>query len=67
MSGIAVRINHVDRVVMAGWEKTGKGQYRHATGRAVIRRDSGLWEVIGGADDGNRYGTMHVAMYYAGK
>jgi hypothetical protein len=66
-TGIAVRVEHTRKLIMTGWNKTGRGEYRHDTGRGVKRDcNTGTWECTGGGShDGERYMTMNVAMYYA--
>ncbi len=64
---MTVRVEHTRTLTIVGWTKTGRGEYRHDTGRGVKRDcNTGTWECTGGgSNDGERYGTMNVAMYYA--
>ncbi len=48
------------------WIKVAKRHYQHVTG-IECRYDCNrwLWEIIGGAEDGNFYGSLWVAQYSA--
>ena len=50
----------------AGWTKVAKGRYLHVDGFAVVKKGY-HWEIVGGKNDGQRYGPLWVALYYANK
>jgi len=67
MSAIKVRVMNTRTAMMHGWSKTGQGRYAHESRLSVIKREAGRWEVVGGAQDGSQWQTMHWAMYQATK
>ena len=51
-------------VTHRGQTRDGRKQYRHASGvRIVYRHNDYLWEIIGGAKDGDCYEPLWVARY----
>ena len=60
---LARRANRTDLDMLASgqWNRIARKDYRHETGiRIVYRNNDYLWEIIGGARDGERYTTLHI-------
>ena len=54
----------VEMLASGQWTRDGRKQYRHASGvRIVYRHNDYLWEIIGGAKDGDCYEPLWVARY----
>lgn len=54
----------LDMINSGQWVKAARKDYRHASGaRVVYRNNDYVWEIIGGAQDGMRYGPLWVARY----
>jgi hypothetical protein len=48
------------------WNRIARKHYQHISGIQVIyRHNAWAWEVVGGKDDGHRYGTLSVAQHAA--
>lgn len=49
-----------------GWDKIARKHYRHESGVEVrYNCNAWAWEIIGGSEDGYKYGTLSIAQYSA--
>lgn len=56
----------LELVATGEWTKTARKTYRHQSGIVVRYLDNDWsWEILGGAQDGNCYGTLTVAAHFA--
>ena len=61
------RATRTDLAMLASgqWARVARKHYRHASGVEIVYRPNQyLWEVRGGARDGNRWETLEPARYY---
>ena len=55
----------LDMLASGQWTRHAKRHYIHASGVQIIYRwNDYLWEVIGGAQDGNRWETLAPARHF---
>jgi hypothetical protein len=60
------RFGRLKPITEGTWVKIARKHYRHVSGIEVRYDDNAwTWEVIGGKDDGHRYGTLSVAQWAA--
>ncbi len=62
----ARRANRTDLDMLASgsWNRIARKDYRHSSGIRITYRDNDwVWEIIGGARDGDRYTTLHIARH----
>lgn len=53
-------------ITQGTWNKIASKTYRHESGIVVrYSHNRWAWEIIGGAEDGNLYGTLSIAQYTA--
>ena len=54
----------LDMLASGQWNRIARKDYRHASGvRIVYRSNDYVWEIIGGARDGDCYTTLHITRY----
>ena len=54
----------LDMIASGQWTRVARKDYRHVSGvRVVYRCNDYVWEIIGGAQDGLRFGPLHVARH----
>lgn len=54
----------LDMIASGQWIRVARKDYRHVSGaRVVYRCNDYVWEIIGGAQDGQCFGPLHVARH----